>query len=359
MQTGVKRAIALGLAVGAGVFAGCAPATAATRTQTLTARFEGAPAVAAFGGRVLWSRRDRTTGLWTLMQWHAGTVRRVAVRARATPFDVDAGPGADGQPTAVYSRCAVEPISPGGFALGPDWSRARGCHVYEADLASGRERVVRALVAPRRSDTTPAIWRDTIVFARRIGTARRPELLAWRRGRLHKLPSGSVGASGDPGATIEAIDLGPRTVAFAWRYDADRRQVWALRLDAELRPVGARVLAEASSSGECGYTRIGRPSVVGARVFYLRAASPCEQHETGLFAAATGESRQVAAGAPGTALTFVRSGTTAYWVRDTLHGPSGGASADDCTRGPQVCSLMATTGLRYAPSIAIPDIPAP
>ena len=57
-----------------------------------------------------------------------------AVAQRSVPFDADAGPGRDGQPVVVYSRCRQEPTLTAGLAPTPDWQTARGCDVYELPL---------------------------------------------------------------------------------------------------------------------------------------------------------------------------------------------------------------------------------
>src|SRR4051812_46289491 len=71
--------------------------------------------IAAFGGRLLWSRLDRASGNWFLVTRAGGVTQNVAVGPRRVPFDADLGPGPDGAPVAVYSRCRRDPSAGGGF----------------------------------------------------------------------------------------------------------------------------------------------------------------------------------------------------------------------------------------------------
>src|SRR5690349_17187396 len=95
--------------------------------------------VSAYAGHVVWSQFDGSN--YKLYEAHAtpgGQVTtQLAATPRGVPFDADIGPGADGTPTVVYSRCATEP------RLGDDqlpiWATGRGCDVYRLALGATKE----------------------------------------------------------------------------------------------------------------------------------------------------------------------------------------------------------------------------
>ena len=118
--------------------------------------------VSAYGSGVLFSKRDPATGRFKL--WYTETGRPPAplpVADRSVPFDADLGPGAHGHFLAVYSRCAREPRwDPVDEDTPPDYSRGRGCALYELDLTTERERRLPG------SGVLPSVWKDGLAFAR-------------------------------------------------------------------------------------------------------------------------------------------------------------------------------------------------
>src|SRR4051812_45899531 len=67
---------------------------------------EAAPTgVDAYAGRVVWSSYSAKRKTYALKASYHGRVRRLPVRPRRWPFDVDLGPDAHMRTVAVYSRC--------------------------------------------------------------------------------------------------------------------------------------------------------------------------------------------------------------------------------------------------------------
>jgi hypothetical protein len=108
--------------------------------------------IAAYGGWQAWSSFDESTGRYTLMlRDPSGAAKAAPIETGASPWDVSVGPGASGNVVAVYRSCD------------------RGCDIRRLDLATGRDQALRAVSSPRYVEGTPAIWRSTVVFTRRIG----------------------------------------------------------------------------------------------------------------------------------------------------------------------------------------------
>ncbi len=151
-------------------------------------------------GWLLWSAPVAGGG-WILMGYHDGTVAQLDVARRSQPFDASVGTDAAGAPVAVFSRCAhspeVDPVtgeSPGGelvAALG-----GRGCRIHELSLDRAVERPLPIPTSPRASDTTPAIWRGVVTFARRSPAHRGVmQVLSWAPHSprtLKRLPHGAI-----------------------------------------------------------------------------------------------------------------------------------------------------------------------
>jgi hypothetical protein len=165
--------------------------------------------VAAYGGWAAWSRLDMTTNEYALVvRSPQGAISLPAVAERATPFDVELGPGSAGAGgsavAAVYSRCA-------------DSAALRGCHLVELGLGASAASE-RPLAPPGGgSNHEPAIWKNAVVFLRRdtaggsedpTHPGRKPDgLFAWsigsRKLQSLQLPvsSGNRGAGWPRGLT--------------------------------------------------------------------------------------------------------------------------------------------------------------
>ncbi|HWT91922.1 MAG TPA: hypothetical protein VN238_02925, partial [Solirubrobacteraceae bacterium] len=188
----------------------------------------GLTAPSAHRGTVVASRA--VPGGWELVaKTPDGPLKALpGVPRRSVPFDADAGPDTRGRTVVVFSRCRTEGEMAGALPT-VDRSDARGCslHVAPADGSAPPRRL--ALRGARGlSLTTPSIWRGQIAAAAGPTPARRTaRVLLWRDvdrapRRLHGgTPAGATrcvaACSTAPSASVDALDLGPRTVAFLWR----------------------------------------------------------------------------------------------------------------------------------------------
>jgi len=129
-----------------------APAVAASVSEHRLTTEPTAGEVAAYGGKVVWTRGVDAGPHqeYRLVESSPAGPRDLPVASSLEPFQVDVGPGADGQPVAVYVRCT------GG----------NRCDVYTYDLARGRETHVDGIAAAGCPATEPSIWRGKIVFIR-------------------------------------------------------------------------------------------------------------------------------------------------------------------------------------------------
>src|SRR4051812_21369403 len=187
--------------------------------ETVIADGQGAAALSAYGGYLVFSRRDATTGRWALVRWHDGLETPLPLPYRAVPFDADAGPDAAGRPVVDYSRCATDPTT------ADEWLRARGCRIEELRLdAPAEPRAVPGTHARGSSETTPSRWGAAIAFARHGNRRFASQLRLLRDGarRSVALPGAPVRCLGGCGGrrirtTVESLDLGARATAFVRR----------------------------------------------------------------------------------------------------------------------------------------------
>src|SRR3954468_10848784 len=85
----------------------------AARADFTVADVQRPTPVSAYAGRLVWSQYDASIAGFRLVEAHASpsgeVTTQLPVPPRSVPFDADVGPGANGAPTVVYSRCATEP----------------------------------------------------------------------------------------------------------------------------------------------------------------------------------------------------------------------------------------------------------
>lgn len=208
----------LGVSGAALVAASGAPAYAQSPDETVHR-----PARAsAYGDTLVASVFDQATNTYRLSVRSDTGLTPLPVASRSVPFDVDVGPGEDGRPVAVYSRCGQEPIQPSPTTALPEWPTGIGCDIFRYDLATGQETKVAGASTNESSEYLPAIWEDEVAFARTY-TSREG-----RRGRLPYLyvrpldgggsdrqPGGARGSDGFENGP-RAIDLYGRRLAFVW-----------------------------------------------------------------------------------------------------------------------------------------------
>jgi hypothetical protein len=293
--------------------------------------------VSAYGSGVLFSKRDPASGRFRL--WYTETGRPPAplgVPDRAVPFDADLGPGAHGHFLAVYSRCRTEPRwDPVDEDAPPDYTRGRGCDLYELDLTTGAERRLPAS-STTADEVYPAVWKDGLAFARRYSSGR--ITLYHRKGaaRSRRMPGGP--ASGRP----NALDLYGRRLAFGWtypgRFDGPASD---LRMD-DVVTARARLI---DRHGGGGLTTILRtaPAFEGGKLYYALLCRGDESgcpHRSGLIRVrySTGERARANIGRHD--LWQARGEGVTYVLRDD----GGNRSCHSTAPGgpPETCSILGT-----------------
>ena len=129
---------------------------------------ENAENVTAFDGIQVWSKPE---GYYNRLRIRRdGVVSNVPVRRSKAEFDPNIGPGPDGRPTVVYSRCGV----------------VDRCDVYSYDIQRGVERRVPKLARRDCEETAPSIWKGRIAVGRE-GKGCTPGVYSLRRGKLKLL----------------------------------------------------------------------------------------------------------------------------------------------------------------------------
>ena len=121
--------------------------------------------IAAYGGRLVWSRPDGAGGFELVQRVGDGPVTRLPVPSRSVPFDVDLGPTSGGRVLAVYTRCANEPTPTQGSST-PLYETGRGCDVYKLDVGRGREVRYTKVNASDATEFWPTYWKGRLGFAR-------------------------------------------------------------------------------------------------------------------------------------------------------------------------------------------------
>lgn len=208
---------------------------AAAAADATIAEPAGPSKVSTHAGVTAYSVRG-TDGRWRLVHDTNtdGRAQQVPIAPRGVPFDVDLGPGTDGQVLAVYSRCEQEPqMDRRSTGPAPAWATARGCDLYRYDFRSQRE--VR-LDGPSTFDTEvlPTIWRDRVGFVRiyqgREGLrGRAPYVYVRETGRRsQRQPGGGRGVSGLPGPL--GLDLDDALLGMVWTYEREHGGVSEIRL---------------------------------------------------------------------------------------------------------------------------------
>lgn len=168
----------------------------------------------AHGGYVIWSSLDPATDRYSLRVLAGGRVQTLPVPTRPVPFDVDLGPGPDGETVAVYSRCIRDlDRGPGVFSRPV---RGVGCRLFAYSFAARTERKLPR-ARNHASEFSPAVWKDRLVFFAQSGGIRSRISLRTRSidGRTagKRLQAGSRGPSAGP----VDVDLRGRRIAFTWQ----------------------------------------------------------------------------------------------------------------------------------------------
>jgi hypothetical protein len=224
---------------------------------------------AAFGETIAWSSFDSATKDYRLMSFAGGVRTALTVAPRPQAFDVSVGPGEDGSPVAVYSRCTGQ--TPPLYTFGGAAHTSSGCDIYRYDVASGSERKVTSVSSTRFSETQPSIRGRRLAFVRTLAARRgRPARDAVYIGRT----TGDARARRQPtpasrhGGQVEGVSLTAKGLFFVWRRFERNRPV--------SHPILTRVVHRRAreidriGSGGAAYGQILAPSVLGTRVYYGR-----------------------------------------------------------------------------------------
>jgi hypothetical protein len=221
-----------------GVLAPAAPVAA----DTLVHADPTAEDVTAYGGVLMWSRRD-AAGRYHLVQRVGTVVSDAPVPAAAHPFEPDLGPGPGRRVVAVYERCR---------------RTLRRCDVRRLDVATGRERRARGAATRTASEQAASVWGARYAFARQD---RREGLFTAARGRARLLAAREV---------VET-DLRRRTVAFATYRPGEAVQVdftgiWVHQVRARGR--GRSCLVDRGDQGGEEGTALNSPVLDGGHVYW-------------------------------------------------------------------------------------------
>lgn len=329
--------------------AGCclAPAAAsasAAPATPLAALPQVASRLTAFDGWVVFSERSGQ-GNWSLMAWHAGAIAALPVATRTIPFDAQAGPGPDGRPVVVFSKCTREPRTRGSdpeSAAQVEWQTASGCRIYELSPAGGAPRLVTTIRPPRGAfDATPAISRGEIAFAR-YGRPGGPQLLlsdGHLARRLGGGPTSCPAPSTIPGAPlcgrgehlarprVAGISLSAGAAVYEWVAEVPGAFVGPsadpeIRIDPLRggRQSGAtKLLSLSFASGACGGSSSSSPNAAGGKALFVTSTFVCEpapERLTSTFELAPplGRARSSGTGGHRLALAVAWDRGTAYWI---------------------------------------------
>jgi hypothetical protein len=141
---GMKRAVLVLIACLAAV-----PVPSAHADEAVDQVLRETP-LAGYGGWAAWSRTvgDRHQLVFRNPQ---GVIVIPTLPTSSRPYDVSLGPDANSNVVAVYQRCT-----------------SSGCDIRRLSTASGREQTLRSVSSPTYREATPAIWRSTVAFTRRV-----------------------------------------------------------------------------------------------------------------------------------------------------------------------------------------------
>jgi len=327
--------------------AAASPAQGAAIVSSQVAELPGAAEkLSAYGGYVVFSQAESRTR-WRLMSWHDGVVTRLNVPARRLPFDASVGPGPNGSPEVVFSKCAADPGYHGGRQheqLATEWWRAIGCRIFRIMLPNGPAKPIKRIHTPLGySDTTPAIWRGNVAFARHLPRPRSTRLYIWHHrdastvligGGPRSCPSGEVCSHGGrvSATWVNSIDLDAQGAAFEWIAQATN-SVAGLLAEPEIRmdPLHdgrqngpTKIVSDTFFRGTCGGYLVGSPSLSGADVLYDVDLFECERSANEeifnrfVWFLEEHEQEQTPVAGYGVAVALTWDHGTAYWIRDQL-----------------------------------------
>jgi hypothetical protein len=108
--------------------------------------------VAGYAGWEGWSQYDADSGRYALtLRAPDGTVKPAPLSPSSKRWDFSLGPDANGAVVAIYRKCT-----------------SSGCDVRRLYVTTGRDQALSSVSSPTYNEATPAIWRSTVVFTRRV-----------------------------------------------------------------------------------------------------------------------------------------------------------------------------------------------
>jgi hypothetical protein len=258
----------------AAVFCTLLAPAAARANSTVIATLSAESPISAGHGWLVWSVHSATG--WSLEGFHHDRLATLPVATRPQPFDAQVGTNAAGAPVVTYSRCRVTPamedagLEVKGSGTLAEPNTGAGCRLRVLELESGRERAAPVPEPSGVSDTTPAMWRGTLVFARKTAShgrvsqimlsphAHPSQLAALAHGAV---PEGCPHRQGcqefPPGGEVQTLSLDAQIVAFVWKPEGpgvNPNGAWEERVDslANRRGVlaGAPFLTESCTGGD-------------------------------------------------------------------------------------------------------------
>ena len=258
-------------AVTVGLMVCSAPAPAQNPTP-VTAVSAPSP-IAAYQGRLVWSRPDGAGAYELVQRVGDGPVTKLPIKPRAVPFDVDLGPTSGGRVIAVYTRCTKEPKTAFGLHQNGDvdYRTGRGCDVYKLDVEGSQEVRFTKANAGDATEYWPTYWKGRLAFARAYDDKPQFPYLYVKDVSSSKpsqrLPGGSRGTGSSPGQ----LELYGKRLGFQWTYGSSKGTgtVFELRVDT----IGdGHVLIDQRVVGLTAIL-IGWPGFEDGRIYWSRGCS--------------------------------------------------------------------------------------
>lgn len=228
--------------------------------------------IAAYKGRLVWSRPDGSGRYELVQRIGNGAVTALKIAHRTVPFDVDLGPTSKGGVLAVYSRCKTEPLPETGLdPEGVQYQYGHHCDIYKFDFSTGKEAAYTKANASDASEFWPTYWKGRLAFGRAYDDKPRNPYV-YVKDVESSAPSeqqsgGPRGKPGDKSAPVQLELYGSR-LAFQWRYatTAGTGTVFELRVD-EIG--GKHYLIDQRTVGLTAIL-VGWPSFENGRVYWSR-----------------------------------------------------------------------------------------
>jgi hypothetical protein len=264
----------------------------------------------------------------------------------------------------VFSKCVreppAEPAEPEVQAPPLDWAKGSGCRVYELGLPNGTPRLVRGIYSPHASDSTPAIWKGDIAFARITHGSSVQAVYLWahastRLRRVGGAPNVCVFADRcelhrGVLAWVREMSLDSDLLAYQWvlpeavpAFSAAEDEIRVDPLRASRQDAPTQVVSYSIPGGACQGEKSGSPDAIGASVLYISHESICTEipekqpfAAIGSYSAATRRYSDVRV-SPGIAVAVAHDHSTTYWIRIRVAPTFKEKNPQLCSIGPGMC----------------------